>query len=563
VTKRRDDKPSKPPALRARAEERLAERSGPGAPATSAKDAARLVHELEVHQIELEMQNEDLRRSRAEAEAALALYTELYDFAPVGYFTLGPLGSIRRANLGAAKLLGTERARLIDRRLGAFVASASLADLDAALTTALGGAGQGSCEVRLAAPRDETGESSWLQLTVSAAGDDELRAVAVDVTERRKAELLLRTSQKMEAIGRLAGGVAHDFNNLLTVVLGGVEAARVTIERGRSPHEELGLVTDAAQRAAALTRKLLAFGRRQMLRPEVVDANALTRGLTNLLHSLVGERIQLVLELAPDLAPIEVDPVQLEQAIVNLVVNAHDAMPDGGRLTVSTANVDVVAGHRSRGVKPGSYVVFTVTDTGTGMDGETIAHIFEPFFTTKARDRGTGLGLASVAGIVEQCGGEITVRSAPGTGTTFEIYFPRVVSAAAPAPPPRTLAPGGTETILFVDDELQLCRIAKRVLEAAGYTVLVAGSGGEALEVLAQHAGTIHLLITDVIMPGMTGPVLAGHVRAARPETKVLFLSGYPDDVLGTTGVLHKDLRFMSKPYTADALRLKIRDALD
>jgi nitrogen-specific signal transduction histidine kinase/ActR/RegA family two-component response regulator len=404
-----------------------------------------------------------------------------------------------------------------------------------------------------------------VQLTLSGASGDEARAVAVDVTERRRTEDLLRNSQKMEAVGRLAGGVAHDFNNLLTIVLGGAEAARGAVAHGTSPHEALQLVTDAAQRAAALTRKLLAFGRKQLLRRELVDVNELTRGLAQLLSTVAGERVELVMQLSPDLGRTEVDAAQLEQVIVNLVVNAHDAMPDGGRLRVSTANVDVGADRRFGAMKPGSYVVLTVSDSGVGMDSETMAHIFEPFFTTKSREQGTGLGLASAAGIIEQCGGEIAVRSEPGTGSTFDVYLPRASATAAVAVVPRATAPprGGTETILVVDDEEPLRRIAKRVLMAGGYTVLLAADGAEALEVLGEHAGPIHLLVSDVIMPGMTGPALAERVREARPETRVLFMSGYSDDVLGHAGVLRQGLHFMGKPYTATAMMAKVREALD
>ncbi len=534
------------------------------APASPGADPARLLHELEVHQLELEMQNEELRRSRAEAETALALYAELYDFAPVGYFTLGPEGVISRANLTGARLLGTERARLADRRLGAFLASSSLPDFNRALEKVLAEE-QSSCEVELAARPDDAGEPTWLQLTLRAAGADAARAVAVDVTERRRTEQLFRSSQQMEAIGRLAGGVAHDFNNMLTVILASADSARMALDRGKSPHEELRLVTEAARRAAALTQKLLAFGRKQLMRPEVVDVNELARGLTKLLNPVLGERTELALELASELGRIEVDPIQLEQVIVNLALNAHDAMPDGGRLTVATANVEVRAGRRSPSVKPGSYVVLTVSDTGMGMDGETLAHIFEPFFTTKPREQGIGLGLASVAGIVEQCGGEIAVRSTPGTGTTFEVYLPRASAPGgnAPVTVPRARAQGGTETILVVDDEEGLRRVARRILAAAGYTVLLAGSGAEALEVLERHTGTIHLLLSDVMMPEMTGPMLAGRVRAARPGTRVLFTSGYADDVLGRLGVLDRDTHFVSKPYTPEVFLRKVREALD
>ncbi len=537
--------------LAVRAKQLLAQRRGTGRTARSALDVEHVLDELELHQIELEMQNEDLVRARADAESALALFAELYDLAPIGYFTLGHLGIIHKMNLLGAKLLGIDRASE-GHRLGAFVATTCLGDFQAALSKALAGEAQTSCEVELAHRTPETGNPRYLQLTFSAAGPGAARAVGIDVTERRKLADELLTSQRMEAVARLAGGVAHDFNNLLTVILTGVETARMAADAGKGLHDELQLVTDAAQRAAGLTRKLLAFGRKQLLRPEVVDVNGLVRGLAPLVRTLLGERIELIMTLASDLGAIEVDPVQLEQVIVNLVVNAHDAMPDGGRFTITTAEV-------------GSHLVITVADTGVGMDQELIGRIFEPFFTTKTRNQGTGLGLASVAGIVEQSGGTISVRSEPRKGATFEIHLPRRSGLSNASAPPKTTgtARGGSETILVVDDERALRRIAERILVAAGYTVLVAESGAEALEMARRHTGTIHLLLSDVMMPGMTGPELAGRLAAASPGIRVLFMSGYADDALGRAGVVDQDLQLLSKPYSADSLRTKVRDALD
>ena len=274
-----------------------------------------------------------------------------------------------------------------------------------------------------------------------------------------------------------------------------------------------------------------------------------------------------MLALAPDLGRVEVDPASSSRCSSTSVVNARDAMPDGGRLT----HLDGERGARrrrraaARAVKPGSYVVLTVSDTGIGMDEETMAHIFEPFFTTKATGQGTGLGLATVDGIVKQGGGEIAVRSEPGRGTTFDIYLPRASASAGVAAVPRAKAPagGGTETILVVDDEEPLRRIAKRILEAAGYTVLVAGNGAEALSICAQHPGTIHLLVSDVVMPGMTGAALADRVREARPETRVLFMSGYAHDTLGHGAILDRDVHFMSKPFSGDGLKRNVREVLD
>ncbi len=519
----------------------------------------KLVHELQVHEIELEMQNEELRASRAEAESLLALYSELYDFAPVGYFTLDSRGAIRRANLTGARLLDTDRVRLVDQRFGAFLAASSLEGFNAALSTATRGS-DSACEVELVAPNVEAGGAACLQLTLGGATGGEARVVAVDVTQRKRTEELLRRAQKLEAIGRLAGGVAHEFNNLLTVILGGAEALRLALDTGTPPDGELLLVTSAAERAATLTRQLLAFGRKQLLRPSVVDVNELTARLADLFRSILGERIELVLSLARDVGPIEIDPVQLEEVILRLVIRAQDAMPEGGQLTVSTAQWE--AGRPSAVGKEGPCVVITVRDTGVGMDSEAVAHVFEPFFPVAGLR--TGLELASAAGIVEQCGGEITVHSHDG-GTTFDIYLPQVFrSEVAASLPPVTAGPrGGAETVLFVDDEEALRRISKRILESAGYTVLLAGSGTEVLEVLERHRGAIHLLISDIVMPGMNGPEIAAHVRKERPETVVLFMSGYADDMIGDAGVLGQEVHFLGKPYTGERLKAKVREVLD
>ena len=550
--------------LRQRAEERLGKRH-PSRPPEGLGDAVRLVHELQVHQIELEIQNEELVRSRLEAETALQQYSELYDFAPVGYFTLARDGAIRQVNLTGARLLGMDRSVLVERRLGAFVADTDRPAFNSAIATALEGAGEASCEVALA----RADAPVHLQLTVSASeGRQEVRAVAVDVTERKKSEEQLRASQKMEAVGRLAGGVAHDFNNMLTVILNRCDFELRSVGEGTPRHNLLELKA-AAERAAALTGQLLAFSRKQVLRAEVVDVNESARQMAGMLGTLLGEDILVELALAPDLGRVLVDPSQLDQVILNLGVNARDAMPRGGKFAISTANVELGQAYcQSRGlsVSPGSFVRITVSDTGGGMDSATVAHIFEPFFTTKAKGSGTGLGLATVYGIVQQCGGDITVVSEPERGTTFEVYLPRTDSAQAGRS--RTTLEvddptRATETILVVEDEDAVLSIAALALESAGYRVLAASSGAEALRVSAQHRGPIHLALSDVVMPGMTGVAFVERLAAVRPETLVLYMSGYNEEALDQHGATGARAQLIGKPFTADGLQRKVREVLD
>jgi PAS domain S-box-containing protein len=389
-------------------------------------------------------------------------------------------------------------------------------------------------------------------------------AVSIDVTERRHLQALLTQAQKMEAIGHLAGGVAHDFNNVLTAILG---YGNLVLEEVSDPRlrDEVLEILRAGESAAALTRQLLAFSRRQVMQPAVVSLNRVVAGVEKMLRRLISEDIDLVTTLHPGLDSVRVDSAQFEQVIVNLALNARDAMPDGGRLTVETNMIDLDEEYcrEHPSVKPGRHVVLSVTDTGTGMDAETQARLFEPFFTTKGQGRGTGLGLAMVYGIVKQSEGHIYVYSEPGRGTTFKIYLPSVEEPAAatvkPAPP--ELA-GGVETILIVEDDDAARKLASRVLKRLGYGVLTAGGGEEALRLLEARTETVNLLISDVIMPGMTGPELAQRVSTTHPEMRVLFTSGYSDDAIIRHGVLAPGTLFMQKPYTPAVLARKVREAL-
>ncbi len=389
-----------------------------------------------------------------------------------------------------------------------------------------------------------------------------------DITESRRLEQQLMQSQKMEAIGQLAGGVAHDFNNLLTVIVGCGALLRRGLEPGSKPAGHAETILAAAERAAELTRQLLAFSRRQVQELRVLDLNAVVSGLTGILRRLIGTQIELVEDLGSPLGGVRADASQLEQVLLNLVVNARDSMPDGGTLTVRTAGVelDEAEARRHPGMRPGACVLLEVADTGTGMDAQTQARIFEPFFTTKEQGRGTGLGLSTVYGIVKQSEGYILVESEVGRGTTFRVFLPRVEAAVERLgrPEASTAAPeGGTETILLVEDEPMVLDFTAIALRDLGYRVLEASSGEEALRVLEQ-SGTreTHLLLTDVVMPRMNGRALADRVRALKPGIRVLLVSGYAgeapreSDGIGTTPLLQK-------PFTATTLAQRVRDALD
>jgi CheY-like chemotaxis protein/two-component sensor histidine kinase len=370
----------------------------------------------------------------------------------------------------------------------------------------------------------------------------------------------------MDTVGRLAGGVAHDFNNLLTVILNGAELALQALRADDPLRTDLVEIHGAAERAAALTRQLLAFSRRQMLRLEVLNLNTTLADMEKMLPRVLGEDIELVVARGEDLWNVRADPGQLAQIVMNLAVNSRDAMPAGGMLSMETANVEFDAAYTRThpDVTPGGYVMLAVTDTGVGMDEATRQRIFEPFFTTKALGQGTGLGLSTVYGIVKQTGGHIVVSSEIGRGTTFRIYFPRVAEPVARATRVRAAEPArGSETILVVEDEPGVRKLAKRILEMVGYTALEAENAGEAQSVVQRHGGAIQLLLTDVVMPGMSGPELAMRLVAERPELKVLYMSGYTESAITQQRLLGQGTAFIAKPFDASVLTRRVREVLD
>jgi PAS domain S-box-containing protein len=400
------------------------------------------------------------------------------------------------------------------------------------------------------------------------------RGIIRDVTERKQAEKemaelqeQLRQSQKIEAIGQLAGGVAHDFNNALTLIRVCSQLALMELKEQDPLREKLEMIEKATEQSANLTRQLLAFSRRQVMEMKVIDLNSLVQDMDKMLHRVIGEDIELVSVLAEDLGRVKVDPGQMEQVIVNFALNARDAMPRGGKLTIETANVDLDEKYANNhvGVKPGRYVRVSVSDTGMGMPPEVKARVFDPFFTTKEKGKGTGLGLSTVYGIVKQSGGNIWVYSELGSGATFKVYLPRVdepLEEEKERLRGREL-PRGAEMVLVAEDQEDVRDLVVQILKRQGYEVLVASDGVEALIICQQYKGLIHLLVTDVVMPRMSGRELADQLLHLYPGIKVLYMSGYTDDAIVRHGVLEAGLNFIEKPFSLEALARKVREVLD
>ncbi|HEX3556225.1 MAG TPA: ATP-binding protein [Thermoanaerobaculia bacterium] len=542
--------------------------------------------ELEVAYEELEQQNDELLTTREELEYQRHRYRDLFDQAPFGYFVTDLHGVVEEANRAAADLVGVPQVHLPGKPFTTFLNPGDRPAFRQLLPRLCAGESEGEQEMML---RRRQGDAFPALLNVVRDLDDQQRTARLrwairDVSQTKAAEEALRASeerlrhsQRMEAVGRLAGGIAHSFNNLLAAMAFQCELLTERLDDGDERRVHVEEIQKAGERAAALAHQLLAFGRRQVLQPRVLSLNEVLRDTEPMLRRLVGENIRLETRLDPEAGSIHADLGQFEQVVLNLVVNARDAMPTGGTLTLSTASVEIAGAAGIAGIAPGapptdfnlppgSYVQLTVSDTGTGMSPEVLKQLFEPFFTTKERGKGTGLGLATVDGIVHQSGGHIEVASEPGKGTRFVVLLPRAGEAAAAEPRParsvRQPKRRGSEVVLLVEDEDNIREPAVEILESRGYKVLAAPDASQALTLADSHRGPIHILVTDVVMPGRSGNWLAEQLSTRRPGIRILYMSGYPEDSIAHHGVLAPSEHFLQKPFPPGQFLEKVREVL-
>jgi len=525
--------------------------------------------------VERELRDADERRRRRAAEAALRESEERFrelaaNLDEVFWMSDPRTSRILYVSPAYEKIWGRTCQSLYEQPLS-FVEGIHPEDRAGMLAALERQAAHGSCQQEYRVVRPD-GSVRWIwhrSFPVRDKAGELVRVVGIaqDISERKGLEEQLRQAQKMEAVGQLAGGVAHDFNNLLTIITGHSQLLLQDFDSSSPVRSKIGLIRATADRAAALTRQLLAFSRKQILEPTVLDLTAVVTGLTSMLQRLIGEDIEFAIVPGMGAGRVLADQGQLEQVLMNLVVNARDAMPHGGRLTIQTARVEIdrafTALHPE--VVPGVYAMLAVSDTGRGMNPEVQARIFEPFFTTKEVGKGSGLGLSTVYGIVRQHDGCITVESELGRGSTFRVYLSRVADEAEVSVPVATptKSPRGVETLLVVEDEAEVRALVRDALAMTGYKVLEAADGRAALRIAEEEAGDIHLLVTDVVMPGLNGAQVADRIKASHPETRVLYMSGYTDDRIGHHGVLTPGTILLSKPFTPDALARKVREALD
>ena len=503
------------------------------------------------------------RREQEDLRQANETLRALIEATPLAIVAIDARGRISKWNSAAEKMFGFSKAEAIGQSLPAAAEGQSLLLREAV---------EQATAITVETKRKRK-DGTLVEVSISAAplaGPDGAPAGAVavitDITARKRLEDQLRQAQKMEAVGRLAGGIAHDFNNLLTVIVGYGDILTQGLEPGSLAASRALEIVNAAEKAAALTKQLLAVSRLQVSHPKLLDINPIVQNMSNMLRRLIGEDIELSLALDPALGTVRCDPNQIEQVLVNLVVNARDAMPDGGRITIETGSVELGEKDTDRyfDIKPGRYVFISVADTGHGMTQQMLGYIFEPFFTTKGVGKGTGVGLSRVYGNVKQNHGSIQVRSEPGKGSTFKVYLPAVAESPQEREPEGFPAlPCGNETVLLVEDEAGLREMAQELLCRQGYTVLTASSCDEALEVCALHPGPIHLLLTDVVMPKGSGQELARRMRELHRGERVIFMSGYPSETVLSHGAFEPGVGFLEKPFTAETLTKKVRSTLD
>ncbi|MCL5746076.1 MAG: PAS domain S-box protein, partial [Acidobacteria bacterium] len=506
----------------------------------------------------------DRKRAEEALRASAVQFRAVFDGALDAIFVLDENWNYADANPATCELLGLSKEEIVGKPLGSFADPAERTKLlDLFRSAAEAG------ERRRGTVRLMRGDGKRIDVEFSFSPNflpGRHLAIKRDITERVRLETQLLQAQKMEAVGRLAGGVAHDFNNLLTIITGYTQMLLSEIGESDRMRASIVQIAKAGERAASLTRQLLAFSRRQLLKPEIVNLNSILTDTATMLRRLIGEDIELVTVPDPDLGAVRADAGQIEQVIMNLAVNARDAMPTGGKLIIETANVEIDASLAEPStLAAGPYVRMAVSDTGVGMDPETLAHIFEPFFTTKEQGKGTGLGLSTVYGIVKQSGGDVWVYSEPDRGTTFKIYLPRIAENVT-RQEPQTSPPGGargTEAILLVEDEGAVRSLITQILKNSGYSVLEAENGEEALRICQQHAGVIDLAIADVVMPGMSGRELTASLRRSRPDMKIMQMSGYTETARMERGGLENGMIFIQKPFSPQLLRQKVREALN
>ncbi|NTW46979.1 MAG: response regulator [Chlorobaculum sp.] len=570
--------------LRSRAEEHLTEQRDENPPVSASDgELRRLIHELSVHQIELEMQKDELQqtaanlaKSRTELQQALEQYTDHYDFAPVGYITLTRDGNILDANLTAAKLLDVERGVLKGLRFAGFVADDDLPGFNTFMELVRKSGTPGNFQLRLR----HTGQQSHsatdmktVRIDAAVSINGELCRLALsDISSQKEIELEnaalqenLAQAQKMDTIGRLAGGIAHDYNNMLAAILGNAELALRKADPDHPMREELETIIKVTMRSAELTRQLLGFARKQSILPKILLLDSAVESSLGMLRRLIGENIVVDWQPSNEMDYIKMDPVQIDQILINLCINARDAIIENGRITIKTGSVHISPSDcKGNDCKtPGDYVILSVTDTGTGIDQQTLPHIYEPFFTTKEFGQGTGLGLSTVYGIVKQNFGCIECTSEPGKGSSFIIYLPlysKVVSGEEQLPPVKGVA-SGKESILIVDDEPHILGVIKHILEGNGYAVHAALTPSEAIRKATEHQG-IRLLLTDVVMPEMNGSELAHKLKLLIPGLKIIFMSGYTADVIAGHGTLDDDVNFIQKPFSVVNLTKKVEEVL-
>jgi two-component system, cell cycle sensor histidine kinase and response regulator CckA len=527
------------------------------------EELRRLNDELEKRVAERTVELEARKRAEEARRVTEERHRALFEYSPDGIVIADPQSYYLDANSSMCRMLGYTHDELVGLHASDIVVQDEIPQIGPALSV-IKTKSDYQREWRF---RRKDGSVFSADVMATMMPDGNLLGVIRDITERKKMEEQLRMSQRMEAIGRLAGGVAHDFNNLLAVILGCSDVMLDELAADHPAVKRAEMIRKAGTSAADLTRQLLAFSRQQMLQPRVLDLKQVVERAQVLLARLIGENIELTVLVEPSLWNVKADPGQIEQVLLNLAVNARDAMPQGGRLTIEARNVELDASYVKEHpqVIAGPYVMLVVEDTGSGMNHETQLRIFDPFFTTKELGKGTGLGLATVYGIVKQSGGYIWVYSEPGQGSAFKVYLPRVENAAQPVrgDEPGEGTVGGSETILLAEDSASLREMVRDYLESVGYTVLEAATGGDALDRAKSFAGTIQLLLTDVVMPGMSGPELARQIGCLRPGIKVIFTSGYTDDAIARHGGFDPAIAFIQKPYRPRALARKIREVLE